>query len=213
MTSGGYLGLDLTSSAKKATACALLSRDGSLSYLGFQRTDDDILALVDETRPDVVAIDAPLTLPEGLCCLENDHSCEPASELKGRQCERDIRALGVSLYVTTKKSFIKGMIYRGIGLAIGIRTRGVGVVEIYPYASKVMLLGKPLPKKTRRAGNEFFRSKLAELIPGVDTHPERINHDLCDAMFGAYTAYLESQGKAWLIGDEREGRILVPSAP
>ena len=77
----------------------------------------------------------------------------------------------------------------------------------------LLTCGKPLPKKTKREGNEFFKARLTEMVSGVAEHPEPINHDLCDALFGAYTAFLGSLGRARMIGDEGEGRILEPLAP
>jgi len=40
--------------------------------VGFLNEDNDIIALADFYSPEVIAIDAPLSLPLGLCCLEED---------------------------------------------------------------------------------------------------------------------------------------------
>ena len=212
-TRSGYLGVDLTSSSRKPSACALIGTDGSLVHLSMERTDEDILTLVNAAEPAVVAIDAPLSLPAGLDCLEVNCPCEPIRPEKGRACDRALRRRGIPLYPATKQTFIKELIYRGIGLANGIREAGTEVVEIYPYASKNLLLGRRPPKKSTREGKEFLRTWLSDLIPGMAARAGELNHDLSDALIGAYTVYLREQGRAEEIGDRAEGVILVPFVP
>ena len=101
------------------------------------------------------------------------------------------------------------MVYRAISLSGELCARGYEVIEIYPYASKVRLWGKDIPKKTTPAGLEFLRQRLTALIPGLER--ERLkNHDLCDALIAAYTGYLYSQGLAEPVGEAEEGLIFIP---
>ena len=205
-----FLGIDLTSSPKKPTACALLNSDAGLMYLGFQRTNGDILALADRSLPEIIAIDAPLGFPRGMDCLEQDHSCESEWDFKGRLADRQVIGCGISIYVITKRTFIKAMVYRAIELAGALEGQGRHVVEVYPYASKVRLFGKPIPKKTTPAGREFLRERLVGLIPGLGEYEGRLDHDLYDALVAAYTAYLHRLGRTETLGLEQEGQIILP---
>ena len=209
---GVVLGIDPTSSEAKPSACAVLDGDGSLLALESPRTDDDILALARRHRPAIIAIDAPLGLPTGMDCLEETCSCASVHDFKGRVCERELLARGISLYVTTKRSIIREMIYRCRALVPRLEAMGCRVIEVYPYASKVCLFGKPIPKKTKRAGREFLRRRLNERIPGLKDRAERLNHDQGDALVAAYTAYLHSRGETESLGLPEEVPIVVPRA-
>ena len=157
-----------------------------------------------------VAIDAPLSLPKGLCCLEEGCSCQPRAGVKGRGCERELARQGIPCYFTTKKSIIKAMVYRGIRLKIELESMGYNVLEVYPYASKVRLLGRNIPKKTTLAGLAFLKQHISRLLPHIVTYLDGFNHDMCDAAMAAYTAFLYSRGKAELYGEAAEGAICLP---
>ena len=184
-----FMGVDLTSSYKKATACAVLGPSASLTYLGFKLTDDDILELAQKTGATSVGIDAPLGFPRGMDCLEESCKCTSVHPFGGRLCERALVDRGISLYFTTKKSFIRPMIYRARRLANRLREQGRTVLEVYPFASKVYLFGKPIPSKTKPEGVAFLRERLRPLIGGLDAWERaleswewELDHDLCDAI-------------------------------
>ncbi len=206
-----FVGIDLTSSAARPSAIAVLGVDSRIISLDFPNTDNEIIATIGRTLPLLIAIDAPLSLPLGLCCLKEDCPCQQASQLKGRVCERLLAQLGAPCFFTTKKSIIRGMAERAIALKGVLFRRGYEVIEVYPYATKVRLFGKPIPKKTTPEGLDFLKRHLSRLIPSLATHLERLNHDLCDAILAAYTAYLYHQGSADAIGDPEEGVIIIPS--
>ena len=206
------MGLDPTSSEKKASGCALLDSEGNLLHLCAISTDAEILDLVRQFEPDIVGIDSPLGYPKGMCCLETSCPCESVHEFKGRRCERMLSAQGISLYYTTKRTFIKRMIYRARDLKVKMEAMGSRVIEVYPYGSKVRLFGKPIPKKTRREGLEFLHSRLGELVPGLSDYEGRINHDMYDGLVAAYTSYLYALGQCELVGPEDEVQIVLPKA-
>jgi len=205
----GFLGIDLTSTEAKPSACLGLDRELHLIYSGFLFQDSDILEVV--TRHGFeVAIDAPISLPAGLCCLEESCSCQPQAGVKGRSCERELARLGIPCYFTTKKSIIKAMVYRGIRLKTELESMGYEVIEVYPYASKVRLFGMNIPKKTTPAGLAFLRQHISRLLPNIAPYVDGFSHDMCDAAIAAYTAYLQYQGKTELCGEPEEGVICLP---
>ena len=207
-----FVGIDLTSSSKKASAYALLGADLRIRSLESLSTDSEIIAAIQRDRPTLVAIDAPLSLPQGLCCLNEDCQCVPTSSEKGRLCERKLASLGISSHFTTKRSIIKKMVYRAIDLRKGIAACNFDLIEVYPYASKVMIWGKPIPKKTSARGLEYLKDHLTGIIHDLARNRAKLNHDLCDAIIAAYTAYLHYQGKTEPIGEQAEGLIYIPRA-
>jgi len=207
-----FIGIDLTTSPKKKTACAILDADLHLQDQVLLSSDEEIVALAEAYRPALTAIDAPLSLPLGLCCLEETCSCRLASPRKGRRCERELSALGIGCYYTTKRSIIKGMVYRGIRLKDDLEGRGHTVIEIYPYASRLRLFD-PLPRKTTVAGRRALQEGLQRLISSVPSPQETLlSHDALDALLAAYTGFLYGCGETEALGDPSEGLLHIPTS-
>ena len=205
-----FLGIDLTSSQAKPTACAILDGAGSVVRVTRLYSDADILDLAASCEPSIVAIDAPLDLPKGMCCLEESCDCSSVWPHKGRWGEQELVRRGIHLYITSKRSIIKKMVYRAIELADTLRRPDREVIEVYPYASKVILLGMPIPKKTTREGLEFLKERLGALVPGMDRYAEGLDHDGYDALMAAHTAYLHSTGSTEAVGAPEEVPIVIP---
>jgi len=208
-----FLGIDLTSTETKPSACLGLDSKSQLVYFGFLIENKDILALLNFYSPQVIAIDAPLSLPLGLCCLEEGCSCKPKFARKNRQCDQELRQQGIPCYPTSKKTFVKDLIYRGIELktSIGREVKQTGqVIEVYPFASKVRLLGKTVPRKTTKQGMSFLRDKLRDILPSLKPYLDMFDHDLCDAAVAAYTALLYHQNRVEALGNSEEGLIFIP---
>ena len=204
------LGIDLTASERRASAFAVLDEGGCLLDIGFARADEDILNAVRKVDASLIGIDSPLGLPEGYCCLEESCSCGPVAGGPGRSAERALARVGIPLFWTTKRSIIKTMIYRGIGLAREMEAEGRSPVEVYPYGARVRLWGRRTPKKSTPEGLDFLSRRIAERIPGVPEGRGSLDHDLCDALLAAYTVYLATQGLAEAFGAGVERQIVLP---
>jgi len=208
-----FFGIDLTSTEAKPSACVGLDGKLQLVYLGFLTENSHTLALLNFYSPQVIAIDAPLSLPLGLCCLEESCRCEPKFPRKNRQCDQELRRQGIPCYPTTKKTFIKSLIYRGIELktSIGREVKQAGqVIEVYPFASKVRLLGKTTPQKTTNQGMSFLKDRMGDILPSLKPYYDMFDHDLYDAAIAAYTAFLHHQNRVDALGNSHEGLIFVP---
>jgi len=134
----------------KPSACVGLDSSSQLVYLGFLAKDTDTMALADFYSPKTIAIDAPLSLPLGLCCLEEGCSCKQESPRKNRQCDQELRRQGIPCYPTTRRTFIKALTYRGIELKTSIGSgpkQTSQLIEVDPFASKVRLLGAKLCRR------------------------------------------------------------------
>jgi hypothetical protein len=204
-------GIDLTSTPTKPTACLGLDDRLQAVYFGFLVENKDIINMVNLCSPSIIAIDAPLSLPQGLCCLEESCFCQAKSERKSRQCDQELRRRGIPCYPTSKKTFIKALIYRGIELKNKLTHLGFQVIEIYPYASKVCLFNKAMPRKNTAEGIAFLKERLGGLLPGLQPYLGTFDHNLCDAAIAAYTGFLYLQDMVDALGDSKEGLIFVPS--
>jgi predicted nuclease with RNAse H fold len=204
------IGLDLTGSPEKRTAFAVLTKELDIVAKGFVTDDEEIIALAEEQCPVLIAIDAPLSLPLGLCCLEESCPCRPISSRKGRQCEWELSALGIGCYYTTKRSIIKKMVYRAIALKKKLEGQGFAVIEVYPYASRAHFFGK-LPRKTTVAGRRALQERLHRLIPALPAPQESLlSHDVLDALLAAYTGFLYVEGQTEGLGNLAEGLLHIP---
>lgn len=205
-----FFGIDLTATPAKPSACLGMDNSAQLAYFGFATHDSDIVSLMEFYSPQVIAIDAPLSLPAGLCCLERSCPCKTKFERKSRQCDQELRLQEIPCYPTSKKTFIKDLIERGIKLRNKLSQRGFQVIEVYPYASKVRLFGKAMPRKTTPKGTVFLKEHLKSLLPGFKPYLNMFDHDLCDAAMAAYTAFLYYRNLTDALGDSEEGLIFIP---
>ena len=91
------LGIDLAGKQENPSGVAFLVDHKKINL--FTRYDDkEILDLINDLKPQVIVIDAPLSLPKGRCCLEKNCKCAVGGHF--RQAERDIRQYGRVLPLT-----------------------------------------------------------------------------------------------------------------
>ena len=204
------IGIDLSASGKTKSHFAILDKQATLEELGAFQDYDELLAALEKHQPTLVAIDAPLCLPQGLCCLEEGCSCVLYQGRKGRVSEMELARMGIGCFYTTKRSIIKRLIYRGVWLRNNLINRGYQVIEVYPYATKVLLFGDQVPAKKNPACLPFLRERMGTLINGLDPHVSGLNHDRCDALLTAYTGYLHQGHRTDSLGLIEEGVIALP---
>jgi predicted nuclease with RNAse H fold len=192
-----YLGLDPASSEARSSGCAVVDERARILAVGLVTTDDEVLGLASRWRPRLVAIDAPLSWP-----------LQPES--KGRQCEIQLAREGIGTFRTTRRTIIRALVERGMALAAEMRSRGFEVIEVYPYASKVRLFGRPIPKKATPEGAAWLRRRLEGLVPSMTGHDSPLTHDELDAVVAAYTALLRDRSLTEDVGDPAEGMICLP---
>ena len=203
-----FLGVD-PSFPGRPSSYALLDQRPRLLELG--RTDD-VPALVERTRPVAVAVDAPLFLPRGWGCLDWPCSCGrcTAPPTARRQAELALAPLG--LFWTTKRGILRPLVEWAVALRKELESRGWTVLEAYPHAARVRLLGRPPAAKATRQGRSWTQAGLARLVEGLpDPGESLLGHDALDALLAAYTAYLWWLGRAESLGDPEEGVIVVPA--
>jgi len=127
-----FAGIDLAALEKNSTGAAIY--DGSGFECSTLHEDREILGLIFRYRPSIVAIDAPLSLPFGRCCFD-DECCGPR---KIRVCDRMLISMGFRLF-PPGFSFMKQLTLRGIRLREMLEVEGFKVIEVHPRTSKRIL--------------------------------------------------------------------------
>jgi predicted nuclease with RNAse H fold len=209
-----FFSIDLTSSEAKPDAGLGLDSKSQLVYFGFIAENRDIVTPLDFYSPQVITIDAPTSLPSGLCCPEEYCPCEPRFPRKNRQCDQELRQQGIPCYPTNKKTFVKDLICHGIELKniIGREVKqDCRIIEVYPFACSVGLFGNTIPRKNTKQRIVFVRNKLRDILLNIEPYLDMFNHDLCDAAVAAYTALLYNQNRVDALGNSGEGIVFIPS--
>lgn len=144
-----YAGIDLAALPKNPTGMA--SYDGTRFKCDTLKDDVSILNFIDALKPCVVAIDAPLTLPRGRCCFDDD-CCGPA---KIRQCDRMLISRGYRVF-PPGYSFMKQLTIRGKHLRERLEDTGYRVIETHPRtAKKILGLGEKSLDTGAKSEHEF----------------------------------------------------------
>jgi uncharacterized protein len=181
------VGIDLAGKMENPTGICVLKGYG----LGLKTlySNEEILKEVERINSSLIAIDAPLSLPKGRCCLEKDCKCAVIGHV--RQAERDIQSYGRVLPLTFRG--MKMLTLRGISLASELRKK-YEVIETHPRTSQKILGFKDQTHDL----NQFFK------FPDDATQ-----HEL-DATLAALTGLLYLKNCYMEFGDPEEGTIIIP---
>lgn len=161
-------------------------------------TDKEISEIVRKSQPDIIAIDAPLNLPPGRKTLE-DRNGEHF-----RPCDRELLRRGIRFFPITLGP-MRSLTKRGILLKNRFRRQGFKVIEIYPGAAQDVW---GIPRKQFGLGR--LRRGLEML--GIQGLEHGMNGDELDAVSGAVVGRMYLRDKAEVLGNFRQGAIVVPLA-
>jgi hypothetical protein len=125
------MGIDLSGKKENPSGICMIERDEILFKTCF--TDEKIIETVRSSDPKLIVIDAPLSLPQGRCCLEKECECRVGGHF--RQCEREIRRYGPVLPLTFQG--MKMLTMRGI--ALKAKLEGYTLLETHPRTIQRML--------------------------------------------------------------------------
>jgi uncharacterized protein len=191
------VGLDLAGSPNRATGCCVFRGPRTLtaSVLG---DDASIEAAVLAAEPDLVVIDAPLSLPRGRRTIDD------RSGPHFRECDRELRRLGIRFFPLTLGP-MRMLTVRGMRLRARLESHGLRVFEGYPGGAQDLL---GIPRK--RAGVEALQARLRRRGLGGDLKGRSLTHDELDAVTLAWVGQLYRKGEAILVGDTSEGLMLLP---
>jgi uncharacterized protein len=190
------VGVDLAGSPKRNTGLCLL-RAMSVDSYATVHSDEEILAFIEAARPDLVAIDAPLNLPPGRKTIE-DRTGEHF-----RPCDRELLRRGIRFFPITLGP-MRTLTRRGIRLKKRLQKRRFKVIEIYPGAAQ------DLWNIVRKQGGlPNLRRGLSRI--GIKGLKKEMNGDELDAVTGAMVGRCYLTGRAEVLGNFREGAIVIPN--
>lgn len=166
----------------------------------------DIVRVISDLRPDVVAIDSP---PRW------------AASGRSRMTERDLAALNISSFNTPSEEHGAGnrfFAWMETGFEVFAQAAAAGfpsyaagsprgkALEVFPHATAVVLAGCLAPKGARK---HTWRTAVLR-SQGVRTD-ELGSPDRIDAALAALTGLYALDGRRFAPGDPREGVIVVPT--
>ncbi|MFQ5799476.1 MAG: DUF429 domain-containing protein [Bacteroidota bacterium] len=192
------VGIDLAGSPKRPTgACTLRGR--SASDITELSSDEEILRYLNDRQPDLVAIDAPLSLPPGRRSIHDRNGRHL------RVCDVELQRRGIRFFPITLGP-MRMLTERGIHLMRRIEKMRMKVIEIYPGGAQDLW---NIPRK--QGGLERLRRSLEEL--GIKGLSKGITGDELDAVSAAIVGGLFLRGKADVYGSIRRGAIVMPKSP
>ena len=195
------VGIDLTGSEKRGSGWCLL--DGPQAQVALVFSDDELIEKTMRTRPCLVSVDSPLSLPAGRVSVEDD---DPGRVEFGimRECERELKRRGINVYPCLIPSMQK-LTARGMRLARTFRERGVPVIESYPGAAQDIMR---IPRKG--AGPEWLKAGLQEFGISGEYETKNVTHDELDAITSALVGTFYLAGMSESLGTDDEEPLIIP---
>jgi predicted nuclease with RNAse H fold len=195
----GFVGLDLAGSQKRPSGICLL--EGNRADVSVLYTDEEILRAIGDGSQ-AVAIDAPLSLPKGRCCLRDECAC--AGKAHFRSCDLELRKMKIKFFPITLGP-MRQLTNRGMALKSRLEARGLRVFETYPGAAQdIWSIPRQKDLAGLKRGLKRFRLRGNWSRPGV-------TRDELDALTCAIVAREELRGNAMVIGDPEEGLMVLPT--
>lgn len=191
------IGIDLAGSPRRPTGICCF-QEGIVST-GIVYENREILSLVDEKKPDLVAVDAPLSLPPGR------QSINQKTKTHFRACDEELRRLGIPFFPITLGP-MRCLTERGVWLRRRVEARGIKIIETYPGGAQDIWR---LPRARRDLAG--LRRGLQAL--GLQGLTPETTADELDAATAALVGYYFLLGKVKVLGNEKEGTIVLPAWP
>jgi len=186
------IGIDLAGVETRETGFCILK--GMKSETLILRSDKEIIQRIEEIEPDVIAIDAPLSLPKGR------KSIDERTDVHLRECDRELLKRKIKFFPITLGP-MRSLTKRGIKLKKILKKKGFRVIEVYPGGAQDIW---KIPRKQK--GLEKLREGLGKLgIKGI--RKDMNDHEL-DAVTCALVGKLFLEGKCEVLGTLNDGIVL-----
>jgi predicted nuclease with RNAse H fold len=186
------VGLDLAGVESRPTGFCVLRGLVAETFLVY--SNEEIVRKTEESKPEVVAVDAPLSLPAGR------KSIEERTGVHLRACDKELLRRGIRFFPVTlgpmRKLTSRGILLRGI-----FESKRFRVIEVYPGGAQDIL---GIPRKQRGLGR--LRAGLEESgIRGLNDGMS--DHEL-DAVTCALVGKLFLDGKTVTYGTSKQAIVM-----
>ncbi|MFA5412616.1 MAG: DUF429 domain-containing protein [Candidatus Micrarchaeia archaeon] len=183
-------GIDLAGSERGNTGFCIIA--GKRMRTKVLHTDAEIMEELRKGKPEIVGMDAPLSLPPGRKKISDRNGAH------FRKCDLELREMGIRFFPITIGP-MRMLTERGMALARRIRRGGVRVEETYPGAAYDIL---GVPRKDKAKIRKWIK-ELGFALEGGGTQDE------LDACACAISVWMFLCGKGRVLGGK--GGIVVPS--
>ncbi len=195
------VGIDLTGSERRATGWALL--EGCDATTKSIRTDEDLIRETIAAKPDIVSIDSPLSLPDGV--TDPNNVCGESTIY--RKCELALKRMGISVFWCLLPS-MKSLTMRGMWMANELRKSGLKVIESYPGAAQDLL---GIPRKG--ASLDELKRGMGRIGITGQYLVDSVTHDEVDAITSAVVGLFYMADDYIALGTPSEDYLIVPRSP
>lgn len=186
------VGLDLAGvEGRPSGLCVLKGMKAETSRV---YSDDEVLKRIEESEPEIVAIDAPLSLPCGR------ESIEQRTNVHLRECDKELLRRGIKFFPVTLGPMRK-LTSRGISLKRTLENKRFRVIEVYPGGAQDIL---GIPRKQRGLNRLLAGLKKA----GVRGLNSRMSDHELDAVTCALVGKLHLEGKSVMYGTSEQAIIM-----
>lgn len=187
------VGVDLAGSVRRPTGVCVLRGMRAETSIAF--TDDEILRTIGKAKPDLVTVDAPLSLPNGRKTI-HDRSGEHF-----RDCDRELQTRGIRFFPITLGP-MRMLTERGMALKSKIETMGYRTVECFPGGAQDVL-GIP------RQHHDITGLRIGLERLGVEGLTDATTSDELDAATAALVGRWFLLGRGEMLGGN--GGIMMPT--
>jgi len=189
-----YIGIDLAGSPKRPSGICILDEEmNAQTFIVY--SDEEIIKIIKDVKPLVIAIDAPLFLPKGRKSLSE------RGDVHLRSCDRELLKMGIKFFPITLGP-MRMLTERGIKLRAILEGLGYKVIETYPGAAQDIL---KIPRKKDPVGLENGLVKI-----GIKIKKSNLSNDELDAITCALVAKMYFENKYSALGVPDEGYMILP---
>jgi predicted nuclease with RNAse H fold len=186
------VGLDLAGVESRPTGLCVLKDMKAETFIVF--TDEEVLKGIEESKPKIVAVDAPLSLPAGR------ESIEQRTNVHLRECDKELLQRGIKFFPITLGPMRK-LTNRGINLRRILENKHFRVIEVYPGGAQDIL---GIPRKQQ--GLNKLKAGLEKA--GVRGLNNRMSDHELDAVTCALVGKLLLEGKSVTYGTPEQAIVM-----
>lgn len=189
------VGLDLAGVETRPSGFCILHGQ-RIVWSSLLYTNQEILTKVKAASPQIIAIDAPLSLPPGR------KSIEQKTNIHLRECDKELLRKGIRFFTITLGPMRK-LTLRGINLRGILESNNFRVIEVYPGGAQDIL---GIPRKQQGV----FKLKKGLQDLGLRGFSSNISDHELDAATCAFVGKLFLEGKSAIYGTAEQG-IVMPN--